>query len=789
VTLQFQTTDELPRLEQVIGQPRAFRALELGSAVTGLGYNIFAVGLPNSGRTNLIRQYLERLAETAPVPDDWCYVNNFSHDHEPKAIRLPAGRGKELHTDMQALIERCEHEIPRAFESEGYIRERDRVISDLKNKEESEFNRITELTAKYGFVLTKSPFGFVLAPAIEGKALEPEQIDKLAPEQLAKLEKIEETLQEKVTESLLRIRDMTSEAHEAIQKLNSRTVLFVVGSLIEALKNKYAGVDRVIAYLDAVKDDLVANGQRFRPKDNSNQKELASGDMNWEQRYSVNLLVDNSQTRGAPVIVENQPTYNNLLGRIEHEIVLGATQTDFTMIRPGAVHRANGGYLVLPARDVLLNSYAWEGLKHVLRDAAIRIVELGTQLSLLSTTTLEPEPIPLSLKVVLIGTPLLYYLINAYDEDFAKLFKVKAEFATDMDRTPDTEREYALFVKSVVDENHLPAFDNTAVASIIDYGSRLAGDQAKLSTRFGMVADLIRETSYWASKENHATITATAVDRATEEAIYRNNLLQERLQEMVNNGTLMIDVTSTVAGQINALSVLTLGDYSFGHPSRVTASARPGQGGIVDIERKAELGGPIHTKAVLIISGFLGERYGQKQPLSLSSSLAFEQSYEGVEGDSASAAEVLALLSAISGIPLRQDLAITGSMNQHGQIQAIGGVNEKIEGFFAICRQRGLTGTQGVIIPASNGRNLMLKEEVVKAVQAGDFHIWAISTLDEAIALLTNTVPGESQEDGAYPEGSFNHAVMTRLTEFAQVLERSKKKEEKNDSEDESAIV
>src|SRR5581483_5925200 len=421
--------------------------------------------------------------------------------------------------------------------------------------------------------------------------------------------------------------------------------------------------------------------------------------------------------------------------------------------------RANGGYLILPARDVLLNPYAWDGLKRALRDGAIRILELGTQLSLISTPTLEPEPIPLSTKIVLIGTPLLYYLLNAHDEDFAKLFKVKAEFASVMDRTADTEREYALFVKSVQDENHLLPFAHNAVARIIEHGSRLAGDQGKLSTRFGKIADLIREAAYWACKEGQRLVTAADVDRTLTEMTYRNNLLEERLHELITQGTLAVDVSGTAVGQVNALSVMELGDYAFGHPTRVTASARPGQSGIIDIERKAELGGPIHTKGVLILAGCLGERYGWKRPLNLSASLAFEQSYEGVEGDSASAAELFALLSAIARIPLRQDIAMTGSINQHGQIQAIGGVNEKIEGFFAICKLRGLTGSQGVIIPASNVRNLNLQAEVVEAVAAGEFHIWPIATVDEGLALLSGCEPGTLQADGSYPDGTFNGAV------------------------------
>jgi lon-related putative ATP-dependent protease len=485
------------------------------------------------------------------------------------------------------------------------------------------------------------------------------------------------------------------------------------------------------------------------------------------QRFEVNVLVDNTHCEGAPVIVENHPSYHNLMGRIEHEVVLGATLTNFTLIRPGALHRANGGYLILPAREVLLNQYAWEGLQRALRDQALRIVELGTQLGLLSTATLEPEPMPLNVKVVLIGTPMLYYLLSEHDEDFAKLFKVKAEFATLMDRTKETEREYALFVKAVIDENDLLPFEHTAVARIIEYGSRLAESQNKLSTRFGSIADLIRESAHWAQNDGNEIVDAASVDRAIDESIYRSNLIEERLQDMVKEGSLLIDVSGEKVGQINALSVLEIGGYAFGRPTRITATVYPGKEGVVDIEREAKLGGPIHTKGVLIISGFLGSRYGQEQTLSLSSRITFEQSYDEVEGDSASAAELIAILSALADVPLRQDRAITGSVNQHGTIQVVGGINEKIEGFFDTCLQEGLSGSQGVIIPHGNQSHLMLKQRVVDAVAAGKFHIWPISTIDEGLRLLTGKDPGELLKDGSYPEGTVNLLILQRLEKFA----------------------
>lgn len=772
-TLGFKTTDELPKLEGVIGQPRAFRALELGSTVSGPGFNIFVMGLPDSGRTNLSRAYLEAKAVSEPVPDDWCYVNNFQNQRQPKALRLPAGQARELRADMQALITHCGRAIPRAFESDEYTEARDRLLNELKKKHELEFGRLVELAAQKSFALGRGPGGFVLVPTADGKPLTPEAVETLSPEKVREITQTEAALEEQLTHSLSQIRDQEMATHERLQELNSRTALFIVEHLIENIKAKYSKLEPVVAYLDEVKTDIVSNAGHFRrtTDSESEQNDVPLAKSNWLECYEINILVDNANCRGAPVVLESQPTYYNLLGRTEQELVMGASDTNFTLIRPGALHRANGGYLILPARDVLLNPYAWEGLKRALRDGAVRLIELGTQLSLISTVSIEPEPIPLSVKVVLIGTPLMYYMLSAYDEDFEKLFKVKAEFAHSMDRTADTEHEYALFVKSVLTENRLPPFEASAVARIIDYGSRLADDQGKLLTRFGKIADLIREAAYWAGKDGQKTVTADAVERTLSEVIYRNNLLEERLQEMLYQGLLAIDVSGKAVGQINGLSVIMLGDYAFGHPTRITAAARPGQDGVVDIERRAELGGSIHTKGVLILSGYLGEHYGKLRPLTLSASLAFEQSYEGVEGDSASAAELLALLSDIAGIPLRQDIAITGSINQHGKIQAIGGVNEKIEGFFTTCKLKGLSGTQGVIIPASNARHLMLHDDVVEAVAAGQFHIWPIATIEQAVALLSGIPAGIQQFDGSYPHNTFNHAVMERLDEFAKALE------------------
>ncbi len=782
-SLGFQTTDELPELSKPIGQPRAFRALSLGSAIQGPGYNIFVLGTPGSGRTSLVLNFLRQQAAQEPTPPDLAYVYNFAKPKRPLALHFPPGQATAFAQDMDRLIQTCRQEIPRAFQSETYRKERDRLTENLKQRQEAELTRLQALVSKYNFALVQTPFGFLLVPAVEGRPLKPEEIEQLDPEKRAKLEELKKRLEEEVKKTIRKVRRMEQETRQAIEDLDRRTTAFVVEHLVEALQEKYRDLQGVTDYLDQVREDIVANGQRFRRQA---EQEEERGDGPWEfwvRRYKVNVLVDNSGLQGAPVILENHPSYTNLLGRIEHEVVMGAARTDHTLLRAGALHRAAGGYLVLPARDVLLLPYAWDGLKRALREGKVRIIELSNELGLLSTLTLEPEPIPLRTKIVLIGTPLLYYLLQHYDEDFPKLFKVRAEFAVDMPRTPDTEREYALFARAVQQAHDLPPLQADAVARLIEYGARLAGDQEKLSTRFGPIADLIREAAYWAGQNGHDTITADDIRRAEEEQIYRANYLEERFQEMIHNGTLRIATEGQAIGQINGLSVILLGDYAFGRPTRITATAYPGRGEVVDIEQRAELGGPIHTKGVLILGGYLGQQYGHLGPLSLTARLTFEQSYEGVEGDSASAAELLALLSAIAQLPLRQDIAITGSIDQHGNIQAIGGVNEKIEGFFAVCQARGLTGQQGVLIPRANVRHLMLRDEVVEAIRAGKFHLWAIDTVDEAIALLTGMEPGQRQEDGSFPEGTFHHAVEQRLEAFAQLLRRG---EEENHQEDDA---
>jgi len=674
----------------------------------------------------------------------------------------------EFQKEMRSMIAECKQNIPRVFSSEEYTRERDRLVNSMKEKIDKELARLEEYASRYNFIIAKTPYGLFLGPAVQGKPLSPEDFAKLSDEEKEKLHQLQEKLTGMMEKTLATMREIEQATTEQIQELDARTSLFIIRPLIDGLTAKYSEVQPVVTYLEQVQEDLVHHVSHFRPTEKPEQNPLEEKE--WSVRYDVNVLVNNAGQKGAPVVIENQPTYHNMLGSIEHQVVLGASYTDFSQIRAGALHRANGGYLILPARDVLINPYAWEGLKRVLRDKEIRIMEMVSQMGLVSTATLEPEPIPLNVKVILVGTPMLYYLLRANDEDFGKLFKVRAEFAREMERDSQSETDYALFIRSAASENHAMPFDRTAVARIIEHGSRLAEDQDKLSTRFGIIADLVCEADYWAKKSGQTVVDAAAVQKALDERTFRSNLVEERIQEMIQQGLLMVDVDGAAVGQINALSVSSLGDYDFGRPNRVTASVYAGQAGVIDVERQAKLGGPIHTKGVLIISGYLGEHYGQEKPLSLTASLTFEQSYDEIEGDSASAAELIALLSAISGIPIDQGKAITGSINQHGQIQAIGGVNEKIEGFFETCRLKGLTGRQGVIVPHANLRNLMLRREVCESVRLGNFHLWAVKTIDEAVALLTGREFGARQGDGAFPKGTFNAGVASRLEIFAQAM-------------------
>lgn len=764
-TFDFETTANLPALTGVLGQPRAVAALSFGASIASHGFNLFAMGQPGSGKTTLIREYLERRAAAQSVPDGYCYVYNFANPRCPLPLKLPAGRAAEFRKDIDDLMNDLLTEMGKAFESDEYSAHRDRIVHDLEEKRREELERIEEHVKGAGFQLLKGPAGLILAPATGGKPLTEEQLELLGPEERATLARTRERLQREIEDRFRAVRDLEKATRDDLRKLDTEAATFATHLHVDEVRARYSSAQDVLDYLDALQADVIAHSDDFRKGKDAEGAQAQPAPLPLPApdkplaRYRVNVLVDNGAMTGAPVVVESNPTYHNLIGRIEHVTAWGGAFTDHTMIKPGALHRANGGYLIIPARECLMNPMAWDGLKRALKDRAVRIEEAGSQLGLVSTVSLDPEPIPLDVKVVLIGSPAVYHMLYVYDEDFQKLFKVKAEFTTSMKRNADSEKAYAVFANAIARSENAMPFDRSAVARIVEYGSRLADDQDELSTRFGEIADLIREASHLAKGNSHAAATGADVRVAEEARRYRQNLVEERVQESYAKGMMLVEVSGAAVGRVNGLSVIGVGDYSFGHPVRLTAATGPGRRGVVSIEREVELSGPIHGKGVLILSGYLLARYGATGPLSVSASLVFEQSYGMVDGDSASMAELCVLISSIAGVPLRQDVAITGSVNQHGDAQAVGGVTEKVEGFFDLCRSRGLTGSQGVVLPFSNRRNLMLRDEIVEAAAAGDFHIWAAATLDEALELLTGL-----------PAPEVDKRVEARLAEYSELL-------------------
>jgi lon-related putative ATP-dependent protease len=774
-SFDFESTAALPTLDEIIGQERAIRAVEFGIHIESPGYHLFALGTPGTGKTAMVSRFLERQAAGEPVPDDWAYVNNFANPDQPIALRFPAGRGHELCHDMDRLAEDLATDVPQAFETEQYDREQQQIQDELQRRQQEVLQQLRAKAEEHSFTLVQTGQGLLLAPLVDGEVINPETFSKLSPEQQQQLEANQAGLQDDFRDSMRRVQALQQQAKDRLRELDRQAVRFVVGGRIEDIKERYAGFPEVQRFLDSVLADILENVQAFKRGRQAEQSgpelPLLAGQRpsapTYDQ-YRVNLVIDNSETKGAPVVLERNPTYANLVGRAEQQVQFGALVTNFRMIKGGALHRANGGYLMVEARDLLVRPQAWEALKRALKNKEIKIETMYESYGILSTRSLEPAPIPLDVKVVLIGDPQVYYLFFGADEDFRELFKVKADFADQMDWEQETANQFARFIGGLAREENLRHFDRSGVARVIEESSRMVDHQHKLAARFGDIADLLRQASYWAGQNGHDLVQAGDVRQAIEEKVYRSNRVEERIREMVEEQTILIDTRGAVVGQVNGLSVIQLGDYSFGRPSRITARTFVGGAGLVNIERETEMAGRIHNKGSLILAGYLGGRYAQDQPLALSASITFEQLYEGVEGDSAASAELYALLSSLSGFPIRQDLAATGSVNQRGQVQAIGGVNEKIEGFFDVCRIAGLTGSQGVLIPRSNARHLMLREDVVEAVREGRFHVYAVANVDEGIALLTGKPAGERCPDGSYDPDTVNHAVQRRLRELAE---------------------
>ena len=791
---EFETTAELENLAEIIGQERAVDAVQFGIGIRREGYNLFALGPSGTGKRTTIGQFLDQKAAAEPVPSDWCYVYNFEQSYRPRTLRLPPGQGGMLRKDMEQFVEELRTAIPAAFETEDYRTRRQEAEEEFKEHQEQAFSQVQKEAQERNIALIRTPAGLAFAPLRGGEVIGPEEYQKLPEEERKQFEEAIAEVQGRLQETMPQVRVWEREKRDKVKELDRQVAMFAAGHIIDELREKYTELEDVVDYLNAVEQDVVEHVDEFRTSEEEPQavnlplpRTLASSPL--FRRYQVNLLVDHSQSKGAPVIYESNPTHHNLMGQVEHLAQMGALVTDFNLIKPGALHRANGGYLILDARQLLLQPYAWEGLKRAIRSQEIRIESLGQALSLVSTVSLSPEPIPLDVKVILIGERLLYYQLYRLDPDFGELFKVAVDFSEDMTRTPENNLLYARLLATMARRDGLRDFDRGAVARIIEHSARMSGDSQKLSVHLSSVSDLLREADYWASVAGNGIVTIDDVQRAIDAQIRRADRLRERAQERIQRGTILIDTTGERVGQVNGLSVIGLGGFAFGQPSRITARVRIGKGKVVDIEREVELGGPIHSKGVLILSSFLGARYAAERPLSLAASLVFEQSYGGVEGDSASMAELCALLSALAETPVKQSLAMTGSVNQHGQAQPIGGVNEKIEGFFDICSARGLTGEQGVIIPVPNVQHLMLRHDVVEAVAAGKFHIYPMHNVDQAIELLTGIPAGAPDEDGNFPKGTVNQLVEARLIALAEKQRAFSAPPKEEEEEEEEAVV
>jgi len=771
--MRCKTTQELVPLSEIIGQERAVRALKFGLGIRDQGFNIYVAGFPGTGRKTAVKNFVEEIARVEPVPPDWCYVNNFANQYEPKAIQLPAGKGKEFRDNVKNLIESIRTALPKAFESDDYAAKREATIRGLERQRKELIDKLNAKAQQEGFIIQSTPIGLLLIPVVNGKPLKEEELLSLPQKTKDLIQEKRERLESELRNTMRQFLDMERKIREELKKLNRDVALYAIGNLVEDLVEKYKAMSEITAYLKDMQNDILDNIAQFVKR--GEPQEQMPFPVPWMRevpfrKYEVNVIVDNSAVKGAPVVMEFNPTYQNLFGTTEKEVQFGALVTDFTMIRGGSLHKVNNGYLIIPVEELLRNPFSYEGLKRALRDEKIVIEEPQERFGFISTKSLKPQPIPLSIKVVLIGNPYLYQQLFILDMEFTELFKVKAEFDTTMARTEENVKQYAAFVCTICQKENLKHLDGSGLAKLVEYSQRLAQDQQKLSTRFAEVADIVREANFYATQEKSNVVTGNHVKKAIEEKIYRSKLIQEKIQEMINRGILLIDTDAEKVGQVNGLSVMGLGDFAFGSPSRVTASVGLGREGVIDIEREAKMGGPIHTKGVLILSGYLNEKYAQDKPLSLSARLVFEQNYAGVEGDSASSTELYAILSALSGLPIKQSIAVTGSVNQKGEVQAIGGVNEKIEGFFEICKAKGFTGQQGVMIPESNMQNLMLKEEVVDAVKAGQFHIYSAKTIDEGIEVLTGIKAGKRRKDGTFEDGTVNYRVDKQLKDMAEKL-------------------
>jgi lon-related putative ATP-dependent protease len=777
---EFECTKDLAPLREFIGQDRAIRGIEFGLSMKNHGYNIYVAGLAGTGKTSMVKTYVKRMVEKRQAegvynPTDWCYLYDFTEVDKPQIVNLPQGRGKVFREQMTKLLEQLKDELAKAFSSEEYKSTTKTAVQEAQTEQQRVFEAIGEEARKAGFVLQMTPMGPVIIPLHEGKPMPEEVYMSLDEGNRTRIEATRTELLRKLGDAFEKARDAERKTVEKLQSMDKAVAEYTVSRLFEALNTEYQDNPNIIKYLGELKTYTLDNLSVFKVQEQQQQQQMAMmlGLPQLATRgadpfvpFQVNVFVDNSNTKGPPVITESNPNYLNLFGKIERRFFFGGYLSDHTMVRPGALQKANGGYLLLSALDVISNPAVWPTLKRAIKDREARIEEPYEQFGLYMPIGLRPQPMPIDVKIILIGDSNLYQLLTAYDEDFFEIFRVKSDFDYQVNRTPENMMGFAAFISGCCEDCKIRHFDPSGVAKVVDYASRMVADQEKLSTRFSQIKEIVEEAEYWASQENSRYVTAKHVDRAVEERRFRHNLPDERLREMITRGTIMIDTEGAVSGQVNGLSVYSMGDISFGKPSRITCRTYLGRNGVINIERESQMSGRIHDKGVMILSGYMGWKYAQDHPLSLTASLCFEQSYEGVEGDSASSTELYALLSSLSNIPVRQNIAVTGSVNQKGEIQPIGGINQKIEGYFEVCRAKGLTGDQGVMMPVKNLKHLMLRDEVIEAVKSGQFHILAVNTIDEGIQVLTGVDAGE-KKNGNYPEDTVNYKVAKALKDMA----------------------
>ena len=781
--LPFTCTADMTPLVDFIGQERAIRAIQFGLGVDKPGFNIFVTGLTGTGKTSIIKAFLKKITTEripadaeSPLPADWCYVYNFSDPDRPQILKISRGWGKTLKADMERLVQSLQREAKKMFESDEFAAQRQSMIEELQKKQQQMMQALIEEAAKGGFSLRMGPSGMVLLPTKNGQPMQEGDYLALSTTEKKQIEEKRGEIEEKVEATLREGKKLEREITEKLATVENQAGEYLVRIPLAEIKEKYHDHPKILAYLDGVRDHVLKNLNRFKGTDLGPgmvaMAPLPLGEPFTDTflPYRVNVFVDNSETQGPPVIVETNPSYHNLFGVVEKKPMVGGYVTDFTLIKAGSISRANGGYLVLYDRDVLANAGVWEALQRVIKNRELRIEEPAAFFGWIPPQGLRPEPIPTDTKVIMIGEPHLYRTLATMDPDFRETFKVKADFDFKIDRSPESIVAFACFIRDYCNREKLRHFDPSGVAKIIEQCARAVEDQDKLSTRFSDVADLLIESDYWAGKENAQLVSAKHVEQAVIEKTFRLNLIEERLQELITDGIILVAVEGAALGQVNGLAVYQMGDFSFGKPSRITAKTFMGRGGIVNIERESKLSGKTHDKGVLILSGYLGSKYAQERPLSLSASVCFEQSYEGVDGDSASSTELYAILSSLSEVPIKQGIAVTGSVNQNGDIQAIGGINYKIEGFYDVCRLKGLTGDQGVLMPRANLRNLMLRSDVVQAVKDGKFHIYAVDSIDEGIEVLTDVPAGARDSEGHYPEESINGRVAKKLLQFSEQL-------------------